>query len=73
MSKIRLIEPPEEKFSWAKEMIAIDVDEIVKVREKYIKTVSPVISRDVLKQYKDRIYERDSTIEEGFVIIKRTK
>lgn len=73
MDKIKLIEPPKEKFSWAGEMEALRVDEAFRTHKKFAKTVSPVISRDMKLKFSEREYTTDTKSEKGFIIIKRIK
>ncbi|WP_443945556.1 hypothetical protein ACJVDH_00160 [Pedobacter sp. AW1-32] len=73
MEQIRIVQPPEEKFSWVKEFTSTNVGEKFKYPKQYKKTVSPIKSRDVKLQMPDAEFEEDSKTDKGFVIVERIK
>jgi hypothetical protein len=73
MSQIRIVEPPEEKFSWVNEIVGLEVGEKFKTPKKYRKTVAPIISRDVKVKDPDGEFETDTKSETEYLIIARIK
>lgn len=72
MSAIKLVEPPKEKFSWITEVLALGVGEKFKAKEKYAKTITPIISRDVKYREPEREFTTDRKSEPKFLIVERT-
>ncbi|WPU91850.1 hypothetical protein SNE25_21260 [Mucilaginibacter sabulilitoris] len=70
MAERRLIDPPQEKFVWSNEILAIKKGEEVVIKKKYSKTVTPIISKDVRLKDPDRKFETDSKSDPDHLIIK---
>lgn len=73
MESIKIVEPPKERFSWAKELLKLEDGKKFKARKTYAGSIAPVISRDMRLKAPDRSYKIDTTSDEEFVIIERTK
>jgi len=73
MSQIRIVEPPEERFSWANEIIAVGIGEKIKTPEKYSKTIKPIISRDVKLKDPEGVFATDAKSEPAYLIISRIR
>jgi hypothetical protein len=72
MNTLRLVEPPKDKFSWTKEILALNTGEGFKAKKKYAKTISPRISREVKLEDPNRVFETDSKSDPKYIIVKRT-
>lgn len=73
MEQIRIIAPPEEKFSWVNEILNIKAGEKAKTEKKYSKTLKPIISRDVKLKDPNGEFETDSKSDPEYLIIERIK
>lgn len=71
MDQIRIIEPPEKKFSWVNELIGIQPGEKAKTPIRYKSSVTPIISRDLKLKHPDAVFETDTTSEPEYLIIER--
>lgn len=71
MSNIRLVEPPEVRFSWANEILSLEIGDKFKTKKKYGKTISPLISRDIKYREPEREFETDSKSEPQYFIVER--
>jgi len=73
MEQIRIIAPPEEKFSWVSEILNIKAGEKARADKKFSKTLKPIISRDVKLKDPNGEFETDSKSDPNFIIIERIK
>lgn len=71
MEQIKLIEPPKERFSWAKEILKLQEGEKFKAEKSFARSIAPVISRDIKLRAPKREYSIDTTTEPEFIIIER--
>ncbi len=73
MEQIRIVVPPEEKFSWVNEISAIPIGEKIKTPKKFSKTVRPIITRDLKLKEPNGEFETDGKSDPDYLIIERIK
>lgn len=69
--EIRIVAPPEDKFSWVKELLKTEVGEMFKSPKKFKKSLASIASRDVKIPEPTAEFSIDYKSDPKFVIVKR--
>lgn len=69
---IRIVAPPEDKFSWVKELLKTPVGEKFKSPKKFKSSLASIASRDVKISEPTAEFSLDTKSEPKFIIVKRT-
>lgn len=72
MEKIRIVKPPEERFSWVNELLKTPVGDKFKTPKKYKSSIASIASRDVKITEPTAEFTLDSTTDPKHIIVKRT-
>lgn len=70
--KIRIVEPPKDKFTWVKELLKTPVGEKFKSPKKFKKSLSSIASRDVKIPEPSAEFTIDSKSDPKYIIVERT-
>lgn len=73
MEQIKIVQPPEGKWSWVNEIVSIPIGDKIRTPKKFAKTVKPIISRDVKIKDPNGEFETDSKSDPDYLIIERIK
>ena len=71
MSKFRIVQPPDEKFSWINELVKTPIGEKFGTPKEFSKSLKSIISRDVKIVEPGIKFTTDSTSDPEFLIVER--